>query len=261
LSNLVISPLRVQIRVIWALILKEVRILHRRKALGYIWAIIEPMVQILGWLVFITIFRQRIPIGNSAITFLATGILPIMIFMRISQGMTMALLQNRLLINFPIIRANDSIVARFILEAATAVLVIVIIFSVLIVTGLSDPPHDILRGLEAISLIIMISFGFGIFCAYVTLISAVLGQLLKALNRVIYFLSGIFFVPDMLPQNLRNIIWYNPLAHGVELFRSAYYPSFESRMPVPSYMIACAACLTLLGLMLSSILRKRSRYS
>jgi len=258
---LVISPLRVQIRVIWALILKEVRFLHRGKALGYIWAIIEPLAQLLGWLIFITVFRQRALIGNSAITFLATGILPIMVFMRTYSGMTMALLLNGRIANYPIVRPNDTIIARFILEAATAVLVMMIIFSILIVTGQSSPPHDPLRAMEAVVLIMALAFGFGFFSAYLTQLSIVLGRVIRALGRVIYFLSGIFFVPDMLPQNLRNIIWYNPLAHGIELFRSAYYPSFESRMSVPLYMIACAVCLTLVGLMLSSVMRKRSRYS
>jgi capsular polysaccharide transport system permease protein len=257
----VISPVRVQIRVIWALILKEVRILHRGKALGYIWAIIEPFVQLAGWLVFITIFRQTAPIGSSPITFLATGILPIMFFTRVSLAMAVALPLNMQFLNYPIVRPNDTIIARFILETATSILVTVTILFVLIITGEADPPHDILRMVEAIFLIVMVAFGFGFFSAYLTQVSAVLGRLVRALNRIIYFLSGIFFVPDMLPQNLRNIIWYNPLAHGVELFRSAYYPSFESRMPVPSYMMAWAFCLTLAGLMLSSFRRQRKRYT
>jgi capsular polysaccharide transport system permease protein len=256
-----VSPLRVQIRVIWALILKEVRSQHKEEALGYVWAIIEPLVQLFGWLVFITVFRQRAPIGSSPITFLATGILPIKTFISVYTAMTLALVQNRQFMNYAIVRPNDTIIARFVLEVATDVLVMIIIFSILIVTGLSDPPHDILRVMEAMVLIIAVSFGYGFFSAYLAQVAPIFEKITRLFSRVIYFLSGIFFVPDMLPQPLRDIVWYNPLAHGVELFRSAYYPSFESRMPMPSYMIAWAVCLTLMGLMLSSVGRVRSRYS
>jgi capsular polysaccharide transport system permease protein len=255
------SPLRVQTRVIWALILKEVRILHRGKALGYVWAIIEPMAQMLGWLVFLTVLRQNPPIGSSVITFIATGLLPITIFMKTHSAMMTALPMNRQFMNYPIVRPNDTIVAKFLLEAATAIVVMFIMFSILIVVGEAGPPHDLVRIIHAIFLIMAVSFGFGVFCAYLAQVATIYVRVIRFVSRILYLFSGIFFIPDLLPRNLWNIIWYNPLAHGVELFRSAYYPSFESRMPVPSYMIAWAVGLTLAGLMLSSIRRMRRRYS
>jgi capsular polysaccharide transport system permease protein len=181
--------------------------------------------------------------------------------MKTHSAMMMALPMNKQFMNYPIVRPTDTIIAKFLLETATAIVVMLIIFTVLIVSGETDPPHDLVRAIHAIFLIMAVSFGFGLFCAYLVQIAVIYVRVIRFISRIVYFLSGIFFVPDMLPRNLYNIIWYNPLAHGVELFRSAYYPTFESRMPVPSYMMAWAACLILAGFMLSSVRRMRKRYS
>jgi capsular polysaccharide transport system permease protein len=259
--NLIVYPLRVQIRVIWALILKEVRSQHKEEALGYVWAIIEPLIQMLGWLLFLSVFRQNAPIGSSPIMFLATGMLPIKAFMSISQAMTQAVQRNKQLMGYPIVRPHDTIIAQFILETATDILVMTIIFVVLISTHLADPPHDILQVMEAMVLVIALAFSFGFFSVYIEQVVPIFEKINRLILRLLYFLSGIFFIPDMTPEPLRSYILYNPLAHGVDLFRSAYYSSFESRLPMPSYMIVCAVCLLLVGLMLSSVERAKSRYA
>jgi capsular polysaccharide transport system permease protein len=48
--------------------------------------------------------------------------------------------------------------------------------------------------------------------------------------RLLYITSGCFFLPDALPPAIRDILWWNPVLHGITLFREGYYQRYESHM-------------------------------
>jgi capsular polysaccharide transport system permease protein len=54
--------------------------------------------------------------------------------------------------------------------------------------------------------------------------------------RILYFASGAFFLPDAMPPVIRNVIEWNPVLHGITLFRHGYYPRYDSHMLDTQYL-------------------------
>src|SRR5688572_4796922 len=65
-----------QLDVVNALILRETRTRFGRNQLGYVWALIEPIVVILTFYLVLELAGRRHPPGMTMFAFVATGVLP-----------------------------------------------------------------------------------------------------------------------------------------------------------------------------------------
>ena len=73
----IFSALQTQLRVIYALMIRETRTRLADSKLGYGWALLEPVLHILMLsLVFAVMMRGRPPIGDKFFIFYYTGIIP-----------------------------------------------------------------------------------------------------------------------------------------------------------------------------------------
>ena len=79
-------------------------------------------------------------------------------------------------------------------------------------------------------LTVIMAIGFGILIAFVGQYIPALKRIVKRiLQRVILWTSGIFFATFELAPQIRPLIAWNPILHGVELFRFAINDSY----PIP----------------------------
>ena len=90
-------------------------------------------------------------------------------------------------------------------------------------------------------LTVMMAIGFGLSGVFLGRLNKWLVKIIKRLiQRVIIFTSGIFFATFEVPAHLRPFITWNPILHGVELFRY----SINNEYPIPdislSYLIGCS---------------------
>ena len=87
------------------------------------------------------------------------------------------------------------------------------------------------------------------------IINAILASLFKmwhvvfvVIMAILYVSSGVFILPSSLPQNIRDILWFNPLLHFVEWIRSAYYEGYGDDMLSKSYVLWMATVFIMIGL-------------
>jgi capsular polysaccharide transport system permease protein len=90
-------------------------------------------------------------------------------------------------------------------------------------------------------LTVMMAIGFGLTVVFLGKLNKWVVKIIKRLiQRVIIFTSGIFFATFELPAHIRPFITWNPILHGVELFRY----SINNEYPIPdislSYLILCS---------------------
>ena len=100
-------------------------------------------------------------------------------------------------------------------------------------------------------LTILMALGFGICLVFLGQLNKWVTRLLKRiLQRVIIFTSGIFFATFEIPAFARPFITWNPVLHGVELFRY----SINNDYPIPdislSYLAICTSVTLGFGLIL-----------
>ncbi len=245
-----------QARVVAALVLREMRVRFGQSQLGYLWAVAEPMAYIF---ILTTIFEYlgRHPsVGNNMGLFFATGILPFTLFRNLGNQLAGAFNANRALMTYPIVQPVDTVLARAALEIATALFISTAVLIVLIIGTGAPFPNNVVRMGEAFILLSLFGFGIG-------LLSAVLIEHLPSWQntfRIIMmpmlFISGVFYSLESVPPNVREILTWNPVLHGVELFRAGYYPNFRATGLDPAYLAWCGLTVTLVAFAAERIFRR-----
>jgi ABC-type polysaccharide/polyol phosphate export permease/tetratricopeptide (TPR) repeat protein len=252
------AGLQAQWRVIHALIIRETRTRFGDSTLGYGWALLEPILHIsMLSLVFAVLMHSRPPIGTQFFIFYYTGIIPYHLFVHSSTSMTYAVTSNGSLLQLPLVSTFDVIIARGLLELVTDLLVAVILLAGFGAIGLGTVP-DNFAGLSASVAAIWV---FGCGCGF---INAVINGYCKSwdkiwaqLTRLLYFCSGIFYVPGMMPDWIRGILAWNPVLHAVDWFRSSFFIDYEPHWLDRTFLIIVAGGTLSVGLALERCSRRR----
>ncbi|MBV8191387.1 MAG: ABC transporter permease [Alphaproteobacteria bacterium] len=242
--------IRNQVRIVSTLIRREMVSHFGESRLGYLWALLGPALQLGGVIVvFDLILHRKVPLGRSTALFVLTGFVSYYLFMKTATYVSGAITGNRGLLTLPPIKPYDLICARAILEAATYSFVAFIMFVVLFLVGVSDAiPSDILTVIQACALAVCLGVGIG-------MINIVLNGYLHWWMMFFYLwsfptwmLSGVWFLPEQVPEGLREWMLYNPVMHIVMLFRMGFYPDYKGVYLDVPYAVACAAGAVAIGM-------------
>jgi capsular polysaccharide transport system permease protein len=76
---------------------------------------------------------------------------------------------------------------------------------------------------------------------------------------MLYFTSGVFFLPDTLPAMARDLLLWNPINHAVILFREGYYEMYDSEFLDLSYLFGWSIMSVAVALVAERSLRKALR--
>lgn len=249
--------LGLQIRVIGALVLRETRAAFGTSQIGYLWAIITPAAGV-GLLVFIfSLVDRQPPFGASLALFFATGILTLEFFNKLSNTLMTSFDANKALLTYPLIKETDALFARLVLISATYVLIMTLFYAALVLLGLAPPPAFPERLVQAFGVTALLGFGFGTLNAVIISLFSSWIHIEKVLTRPLFFLSGIFYIPSLLPPEAIAILKWNPILHLVEWVRTGYYPNYESAVLDHTYPLGLAMLLILFGLAGERLFRKK----
>lgn len=249
--------LALQARVVGALVLRETRATFGTSQIGYLWAIITPTIGV-AFLVFVfSLIGRQAPFGASLALFFATGLLTLEYFNKLSNTLMMTFDANKALLTYPVIKATDALFARLILISVTYVLIMLLFYGGLILLGLSGTPDALHELMLAFAVTGLLGFGFGTLNAAIVSLWETWAQIEKVLTRPLFFLSGIFYLPSMLPPEAIAVLSWNPVLHLVEWMREGYYPNYDSAVLDRSYPVGIALGLILLGLTGERLFRKK----
>ena len=248
--------LALQLRVLLALILRETRATFGTSSFGYIWAVVTPTASI-SLLVFIfSLVDRQPPFGSSLALFFATGVLTLQFFNELSTKLMSVFNANRALLTYPIIKDVDTLLARSALIITTYLLIMFVFHSALFAIGLAHFPSHVEQLLYAFFATALLGVGMGIVNAVIISLWETWSQIQKVLTRPLFFISGIFFVPSLLPPEAVNVLRWNPVLHLIEWFREGFYPNYNSLILDRLYPIYIGIALLLAGLAGERFFRK-----
>jgi len=247
-----------QLRVIHALVIRETRTRFGDSRLGYGWALLEPILHILMLsLVFEVMMRGRPPIGDQFFIFYYTGIIPYHLFVHTSGSMTYAISSNGSLLQLPLVSTFDVVMARGLLELLTDILVAIILLAAFAAIGAGRLPQDV-SGLSAsVAAVWLFACGIGFINAVLNVFFKSWDKIWTQLTRLLYFCSGIFYVPAMMPDWIRDILVWNPILQAVDWFRSSFFVEYEPHWLDRGYLTTLAVIAVLAGFGLERGLRRR----
>jgi capsular polysaccharide transport system permease protein len=251
------TPFAIHVRVLFALVMREMTTRYGRSAGGYLWAVLEPAGTVaLLTLVFEQIARQP-PLGDSFAMFFATGYLSFHIYMDVSRTVSASVKVNRALLSFPRVTMLDTILARFLLQILTSVVVFVIVIgAVALLTG-AQTRLDLRFVVLSIAMAALFGVGVGALNCVLFAFSQTWERVFGVINRPMFLISGAFFLVESLPRPIREALWWNPLIHVTSAMRRGFYPYYEASVMSPIYVLIVSLAPLMLGVLLLRVLRGR----
>lgn len=243
-------------RVIFALIMRDMATGYGRSAMGYVWAVIEPLGAIVVLSLAFQVALRNPALGDSFPLFYATGYIPFALYNTMQAKISNAIRENRKLLFYPRVTYVDAIIARFILTFLTQLLVAIILFWGII--WFSDVNQKIQIGPVLISLIVAAFLGLGVGAFNLVLMFFLPSwkTIWSIITRPLFLISCVFFLFDTLPPWAQAILWYNPLIHIVGENRVGFYSIYEGDYIALAYPISISATCLFLSL---AILRRRAQ--
>lgn len=237
------------LRAIVALMLREMATTHGRSPGGYIWAVLEPVAGIaLLSLVFAAAFDKP-ALGVNFPLFYATGMLPFVMFSDISSKVAQSLNFSRPLLAYPSVSFLDAMIARFLLNVMTQIMVGYIVFTGLLTFYKTQTITDFGIIAEAYALSALLGLGVGVMNCFLMGMTPLWQPAWSIIMRPMFIISGVFMLFDSLPETFKVFLWYNPLIHIIGLMRRGFYSTYDAAYVSVEYVVGFSLVLLAFGLL------------
>ena len=247
---------RVQRRVIWALLLREILTRYGRHNIGFLWLFAEPMLFTLGITALWTLAGLHHGSDLPIAAFALTGYSTVLLWRNMPTRTIGAIEPNLSLMYHRNVKMIDVFIARLLLEAGGATTSFVVLSIAFIAVGFVEPPEDVLQVAAGWLMTAWFGFSLAIFLGALSEDTEVVEKLWHPAAYLLFPLSGAAFLVDALPLQAQEYLLYLPMVHGVEFVREGYFGShFQAHYDL-GYMALINLLLLLLGL---AELRKVSR--
>jgi capsular polysaccharide transport system permease protein len=251
-----------QLQVVHALILRETRTRFGTNQLGYLWALLEPLMWVGTFWALYHFAHRRVPEDMGVVPFLGIGIVTFSLFQGTANRAGEAINGNRALLFYPQVQPIDLVIARFCLEGATWFTVFVILmFGDACLRQEMPQIDDALYTMLGLLLSALLGAGLGLVLCMLGELYSLVERLRGPLMRPLFWASGLFFTANDAPQAAREYLQYNPVLHAVEMVRDGWFASYQSEIADPLYIVQWVLGLGFLGLMLERVVRRRIQLS
>lgn len=236
-----------RLRVIGALMVRDMGSRFGRASGGYMWAILEPLGGILLLSLAFGLALRNPPLGTSFMLFYATGVVPFSMFNMLSKSVGGAVQSNKGLLSYPVVSLLDAVFAKVALNFVTSLLVATLILGGIITFNGLHVNLDIASALLSVSLAALLGTGIGALNCVLFGFFPTWKNFWGVLTRPLFLLSGVFFTFESVPPAFQKILWWNPLVHVVGLMRAGFYGSYDAGYVSIPYVLGIALATFVLG--------------
>lgn len=223
---------------------------YGKSAGGYIWALIEPLGTIFLLALGFSLIIRAPSLGSDFLLFYATGYLTFHIYQQVALHVARAVAFSRPLLFYPAVTWFDAILARFVLNALTGVVVSALTLAVILAWQDTRTVLALPEIIRACGLALMLGLGVGVLnCALMGLIPT-WDVVWSILTKPLFLASGVLFIYEDMPRMVQDILWFNPLMHISGLMREGVYPTYSPAYVSELFVLGVSLVLLVLGLVL-----------
>lgn len=246
--------LRIQARVVGAVLLREVITRYGRHNIGFLWLLLEPVVFTLGVVLLWNLVRHDSGFRVEVTPFVVTGYASLLLWRNCSFRGLKAIEPNRSLLHHRQVTVPDIFLARILLELAGVSAAVLMLFACMWSFDLLRAPRDVGLLVGGWALMAWFSACLGVILGCLSEHSDLVDRLWHPVSYFLLAGSGTFFMVDWLPHGAREAVLWVPMVHPVEMMRAGYWGD-SPRFHYSAAYIA-AVCL---GMSLAALLLMRDR--
>ncbi|MBB3061899.1 ABC transporter permease [Microbulbifer rhizosphaerae] len=243
------NPWQIQRDVIHSLLVREMKTRFGKWRLGYAWVLLEPAMHIMLLAAIFSFMGREFYPGIPTTLFMLAGIAPFLFFSHSFTKSLAAVESNRGLFNYRQLRPFDAVVTRVLLEFAIYLFSMVALLGILAWFGVSTTFNNFL-------LLVAVNVLYLCFCLGLSLALCVAGEKYPEaakfgpmIQRPLYFMSGVFFSLEQIPEEYHPYLSWNPLLHMVELTREGLFASYHGLFANLGYFAFCSLGMLGFGLL------------
>ncbi|MGQ0699113.1 MAG: ABC transporter permease [Panacagrimonas sp.] len=212
-----------------AFLLREIRDRFGRSQFGYVWAILQPILYMLGF----TALRQLVRGGKndiygvSGMYFFWLGLIPFFMFM---HGLNRGLGSTRsakALFQFRQVQPIDVMLVRVLIEFLTMILVFVILTTGFVWFDQAIDVDNVLGFAAVIATFFLFTMGCVLLAEVCIVLYPESRQMIQTAERPLLLISGTFFTIDHMSPAVREWLLWNPLLHGTDLARGTMLSRYD----------------------------------
>ncbi len=206
------------------LVLRAIRTEYLNNLSGFAWLILQPLMLLAVYaFVFTTVFKARIPglDADAFVPFLAIAFWPWTAFSESVLRASNVVTANAALIGKVAFRTEllplSTVTATFLMHMAGYLAVLV----VLQLAGTDIRWLGLLPALPVLLVLYFFATALAMFFSALHVFVRDLGQMLPPLMTFWFFMSPILYSPDLLPEGLARLMYWNPMTWFVERLRDS----------------------------------------
>lgn len=251
-----LTSLTVQMRVIGAILLREMHTRYGRDNIGYVWMVAEPML--LATVIGLMHSGERTSYsGNiSALPLAVFGYTVFIMFRGIVNRSEGAMEANGPLLYHRMVTVEDVVFARAVLEAGGTSANIIIMVSLMTLLGFTDLPARPLYVMMGVGFLFWMSFAQSLIVTAISHDNKTVGRLVHVYTYFMIPLSGAFFQLEWLPASFRDALLWSPMPHIFEMARYGEFEAATDKYFDILFLTSWCMVLTLFGFISTRIMRR-----
>jgi capsular polysaccharide transport system permease protein len=257
---IILDGFRIQIRVVHALLLRELQTRFGRNQFGFLWLFLEPLllaaaIATLKWALDL---GHTIP-GVPIFIFALVSYLPYFTFRAIVSRAPGTLRSNMTLLYHSQIRLLDIVIARHLLEMAAVITVMTAIaFGIAFFADML--PNNVPALMGGLLLLFLLANGLGLMAAAAAAVSEIAERLIHPLIYMTLPISGVLLPLAVMDPGIRAFLLWNPLVSINEMVREGFFGDLIPTYFSVPYVLLCVGITNLLGLAALRVVRPRLEF-
>lgn len=249
------KSLDIQVRVIKALMIRELITRFGRENIGFLWIMAEPLL-FAGLVGLLWRFQHgSVEHGVGVVAFVASGYIPLVLFRSSMSRAAGIFTANSSLMYHRQVKILDLVLVRFLVEFIGHMMAYLFIAIVLMAAGAFPMPHDL-------GMLLIGWAYYSIFTLSICLVVAPLSEMSDVLEKFIpvtaYIMvpfSGAFFMVSWLAPGFGDAVLWSPPVHAMEMMRYGIFGDAVS--PQYDYFYPLSICLPMMAVGLALCRRIR----
>ncbi|MGB5474422.1 MAG: ABC transporter permease [Gammaproteobacteria bacterium] len=214
---------------VWhAIFMRETIVRVAGERLSWFWMLFEPVALIIIMVGVRAIVGAHISFnGVEQVPWLVVGLLGFFLFRENLMRSLGAIDSNRALFAYRQVKPIDPVLVRFYVEGVLKTFVLLLFILGSLLQGLDLLPDKPMLAMFLWFSLWMLGVGAGLVVSALSTIIQEIGWITRILSFPLLLISGAIFPISHLPDNFRQLLMINPIAHGLELLRGAFFDSYR----------------------------------